>query len=235
MRLSLQTTARLAIAATSLTTLAVFSADHAESPAADADPAADIADVFIFPSPESARKLVGAITFGGRTAPRSRIDTHFYCDPRVLYTVNIDRADANGVFDSIPDVRVYARLALNRAGQCAVQLENVPGAGGTFSGPIEQVFATPSGIKAFAGLRNDPFFFDGQGLATLYAGFATPGQNGDLISAFGIGTRPRRDSFGNRNVSAILFDMDLDTLAPRLPNGSRPLLRVWGVTSRLVG
>ena len=55
MRLSLQTTARLAIAATSLTTLAVFSADHAESPAADADPAADIADVFIFPSPESAR------------------------------------------------------------------------------------------------------------------------------------------------------------------------------------
>jgi hypothetical protein len=235
MELNIQTSARLAVAATSLITLAVFSADHAESPAADADPAADIADVFIFPSRESAGKLVGAITFGGRPAPRSRIDTHFYCDPRVLYAFHIDRADANGVFDSIPDVTVYARLASNRAGQCAVQLENVPGAGGTFSGPIEQVFATPSGIKAFAGLRNDPFFFDAQGLTALFASFATPGQNGDLVTAFGIGTRARRDSFGNRNISAIVFDMDLDALAPRLPNGSRPQLRAWAVTSRLAG
>ena len=37
---------------------AVMSADHAESPGADADPAADLADVFIFPSPESSTKTV---------------------------------------------------------------------------------------------------------------------------------------------------------------------------------
>ncbi len=232
---NLRTSARSALVATALTTLAVHSADHAESPASDADPAADIADVFLFPSRESATKLVGAITFGGRPAPRSRIDFGFYCDPRVLYTLHIDRADANGVFDSIPDVSVRARVGKNKAGQCGVQLENVPGAGGTFSGPIEQVFATPGGLKAYAGQRNDPFFFDAQGLAALFASFATPGQNGDLATAFGIGTRARRDSFGLRNVSVIVFDMDLNAAAPRLPNGSRPLLRIWGVTSRLVG
>lgn len=227
--------AQWAIAASACTALAVLSADHAESPAADADPAADIADVFIFPSRESASRVVGAITFGGRPAPRSRIDASFYCDPRVLYTFHIDRADAAGNFDNLPDFTIHARTGLNRAGQCGLQLENVPGAGGTFSGPIEQVFATPSGIKGFAGLRNDPFFFDAQGLGALFASFQTAGQNGDLVSAFGIGTRARRDSFGNRNVSVIVFDMDLDVLAPRASNGSRPQLRAWAVTSRLVG
>jgi len=232
--LSLKTAVRAAIATTALSTLAVMSADHAESPAADADAAADIADVFIFPSRESAGKLVGAITFGGRPAPRSRIDFSFYCDPRVLYTFHIDRADANGAFDNIPDVSIQARVGTNRAGQCGLQLENVPGAGGTFSGPIEQVFATPGGLKAFAGQRNDPFFFDAQGLGAFFASFATPGQNGDLAGAFGIGTRARRDSFGLRNISVIVFDIDLNALAPKQADGSRPQLRVWGVTSRLV-
>lgn len=232
--LKLRTAARATIVVTALSALAVMSADHAESPASDADPAADIADVFIFPSKESAAKLVGAITFGGRSGPRSRIDFGFYCDARVLYTVHIDRADASGAFDNIPDVSIRARVGSNRAGQCGVQLENVPGSGGTFSGPIEQVFATPNGLKAYAGQRNDPFFFDAEGLAALYASFATPGQNGDLAGAFGIGTRPRRDSFGLRNVSVIVFDMDINALAPKKPDGSRPQLRVWGVTSRLV-
>lgn len=235
MALKLYKSARMALALAALTTFTARSADHAESPAADADPAADIADVFLFPSPESGNRLVGAITFGGRPAPRSRIDANFYCDPRVLYSFQIDRANAAGQFDSIPDVTIHARLGSNRAGACGLQLENVPGAGGTFSGPVEQVFATPSGIKAFAGLRNDPFFFDAQGLGALFASFQTPGQNGDLVSAFGIGSRARRDSFGFRNVSVIAFDMDIDQLAPRLPDGSRPLLRVWAVTSRLVG
>jgi len=233
--LNLKKATRLSLAAASLATFAVMSADHAESPAADADPAADIADVFVFPSPESANRLVGAITFGGRPAPRSRIDASFYCDPRVLYSFHIDRASASGQFDNIPDVTIQARLGSNRAGACGLQLENVPGAGGTFSGPIEQVFTTASGIKAFAGLRNDPFFFDAQGLGALVASFQTAGQNGDLVSAFGIGSRARRDSFGFRNVSVIAFDMDLDLLAPRLSDGSRPALRVWAVTSRLVG
>ena len=192
MTLNLNPATRVVLVAAALTTLTVRSADHAESPAADADPAADIADVFVFPSPASANRLVGAITFGGRPAPRSRIDANFYCDPRVLYSFHIDRADATGQFDHIPDVTVHARLGSNRAGACGLQLENVPGAGGTFSGPIEQVFATPSGIKAFAGLRNDPFFFDAQGLGALFASFQTPGQNGDLVSAFGIGSRDRR-------------------------------------------
>jgi Domain of unknown function (DUF4331) len=190
----------------------VMSADHAESPGTDADPAADLADIFIFPSPESATKTVAAITFGGRPAPRSRIDGKFFCDTKVLYTFNIDRADAAGNFDNIPDVEILARFGTDKDGNCGLQLENVPGAGGTYSGKIESVFASSNGMKGFAGLRNDPFFFDAEGYAALVASFANPGQNGDVAGAFRLtGNQVRRDSFAFRNVSAIVFEM-----SPRL-------------------
>jgi hypothetical protein len=212
---------------------AVMSADHAESPGADADPAADLADVFIFTSPARGDTTVGAITFGGRSAPRSRIDGSFYCDPDVVYVFNIDREDPTRGFDSIPDVQVIARLGKDPGGGCGLQLENVPGAGGTFSGPIEEVFTSPSGSRAFAGLRNDPFFFDAEGYAALVASFAAPGQSGDVLGAFRLtGNQPRRDSFANRNVSAIVFEMPNVALAP--PTGNfRPRVKVWGTTARI--
>lgn len=216
---------------------AVFGADHAESPGADADPAADIADVFVFASPESPSKLVGSITFGGRPAPRSRIDGSFYCDRNVLYTFNIDRADAAGNFDSNPDVRVLVRFGQNGIGACGVQFENVPGAGGTFSGPIERpLTANSGGLRGFAGLRNDPFFFDAEGFTTLLNTFGGAGQSGDVVTAFRLtGGQPRRDSFANRNVSAIVFEMDLDAVAPRAAGGTRPKIRVWATTGRIAG
>jgi len=219
-----------------LGSLAVMSADQGESPGADADPAADIADVFIFNSPESAGKLVGAITFGGRSAPRSRIDGAFYCDPKVLYSYFIDRADALGAFDGVPDIRINMRFGASADGRCGIQFENIPGAGGTFSGQIEQIVQTRSGLRGFAGLRNDPFFFDSQGLGTLFNTFAAPGQNGDLLLAFGLDPptqRARRDSFGRRNVSSIVFELGLDAVAPLSNAGTRPKIRVWATTGRL--
>ena len=227
------TPARLAALTAFAVSVAVMSADHAESPGTDADPAADLADVFIFPSPEAANRSVASITFGGRSAPRSRIDGSFYCDPNVLYTLHIDRADASGNFDNIADVEVMAKFARNAEGVCGLQLENVPGGGGTFSGAIERVFTSPNGLKAFAGLRNDPFFFDAEGYAALIASFAGVGQSGDVVGAFRLGGgQARRDSFAFRNVSAIVFEMSNDVLAPAV-NGVRPKVRVWATTGRV--
>lgn len=221
----------LAAALAVLASVSVMSADHAESPGADADPAADLADVFIFPSPQASGRTVAAITFGGRSAPRSRIDGAFYCDPNVLYTLHVDRENAGGGFDSIADTQVHARFGLNARGECGLQLENVPGAGGTFSGPVEQVFESSTGLRAYAGLRNDPFFFDAEGYAALVASFAQPGQSGDLAAAFRLG-QPRRDSFAARNVSAIVFEIDNAALAPA---GGSPRVRVWATTGRIAG
>jgi hypothetical protein len=216
-----------------LASVAAISADHAESPGADADPAADLADVFIFTSPQAGNKTVAAITFGGRSAPRSRIDGSFYCDPDVAYIFNIDREDQTRGFDNVPDVQVIARLGKDSGGACGLQLESVPGAGGTFSGPVEEVFTSPSGMRAFAGLRNDPFFFDAEGYAALVASFAAPGQNGDVVGSFRLaGTQPRRDSFADRNVSVIVFEMPNIALAPA--SGTfLPRVRVWATTARI--
>ena len=236
MVLELKSMVRLFAVGATLISFAAMSADHAESPGTDADPAADIADVFIFPSPEVPGKLVGAITFGGRPLPRSRIDASFYCDRDILFAYNIDRADASGNFDSVPDITVYVRLGKNGNGDCGMRLENVPGAAlAAFSGPVGAVL-TSNGQRAFAGLRNDPFFFDFEGFSALLNTFAAPGQNGDLVSSFRLtGGQPRHDSFAGRNVSAIVFEMDLDAVAPKLANGTRPKIRVWATTSRFAG
>jgi len=215
-----------------------IAADHAESPGADADAPADLADVFVFRSPENPQRMVGSITFGGRPLPRSRIDQQFYCDPRALYILNIERASATGTFTSIPTTQIFVRFApsTTTAGRCAVQLENVPGSGGTFSGPNETVFTSSTGLKAFAGLRNDPFFFDAEGYNGMVAAFAAPPPAGGyVVSSFGLGSRPRRDSFANRNVSAVVFEMDIEALAPAGAGGVRPKVRFWSTTARRVG
>jgi hypothetical protein len=217
----------LAVAAVLATSVSVMSADHAESPGADADPSADLADVFIFPSPQNAGRTVAAITFGGRSAPRSRIDGDLSCDRNVIYTFHIDR-EVGGNFDNVPDVQVQARFGRNARGECGIQLENVPGAG-TVSGPIETVNEA-SGIKFFAGVRNDPFFFDAEGYTALVASFAAPGQSGDVAGAFRLG-QPRRDSFAARNVSAIVFEMDNAALT----GGGSTRVRVWATTGRIAG
>lgn len=207
-------------------------ADHAESPGADADPAADLADVFLFLSPENPRRLVASLTFGGRSAPRSRIDTAFYCDPRVIYVLNIERANAAGAFTNVPTTKVVARFGKSDTGRCGLQLENVPGGGGTFSGPTETVITSTTGLRAFAGLRNDPFFFDAEGYNGMVAAFDTAAPAGGyLVNSFGLGQRPRRDSFANRNVSAIVFEIDIDVLAP-LAGNSRPKIQAWATTAR---
>jgi hypothetical protein len=209
---------------------AAYAADHAESPGADADPAGDLADVFIFVSPENANRMVAAVTFGGRPLPRSRIDQAFVCDTRVIYILNIERANAAGQFTNVPTTKVVARFGNSTTtGRCSgLQLENVPGGGGTFSGPTETVFTSTTGLKAFAGLRNDPFFFDAEGYNGMVAAFdGPPPPGGYVVSSFG------RDSFANRNVSVIEFEMDINALAPAV-NGVRPKIQVWATTARRV-
>jgi len=56
------------------------------------------------------------------------------------------------------------------------------------------------------------------------------------VSSFRLGGgQPRRDSFAFRNVSAIVFEMNIDTVAPRSAGGTRPKVRVWATTSRFAG
>lgn len=197
--------------------LPATAADHAEAPTATADPAADIADVFLF---RAAGRLVAAVTFSGAPAPRARVDAATgRFDRDVLYSFHIDRNR-----DAVPDHSIHARFGQNGAGQWGVELENVPGAGARYLfGPVEQVVTAPSGLRFYAGLRDDPFFFDAQGFNATLASFgddsAPDGQV--LITS-------TRDSFANRNVTVIVFEMDLAAAA-----GGSAELYFWGTSARV--
>lgn len=195
----------------------VPAADHAEAPVAIADPAADIADVFLF---RAAGRLVAAVTFSGAPAPRSRVDgAAGRYDRDVLYTFHIDRNR-----DAVAEHRIHARFGQNGQGAWGVELENVPGAGARYLfGPVEQVVAAPNGLRFYAGLRDDPFFFDAEGFSATLASFgddsAPDGQV--LITS-------TRDSFANRNVTVIIFEMDLDAAT-----AGSPEIYFWGTSARL--
>lgn len=192
-------------------------ADHAEAPTATADPAADIADVFLF---RAAGKLVAAVTFSGAPAPRTRVDGatgRFNRD--MLYTFHIDRDR-----DAVEDVRIFARFGQNSLGQWGVELENVPGAGARYLfGPVEQVATAPNGLRFYAGLRDDPFFFDAQGFNATLASF------GDDSAPDGrVLITNTRDSFANRNVTVIIFEMDLAAAT-----GGSAEIYFWGTSARI--
>lgn len=197
-----------------------WAADHAESPAADLDRAADIADIFVFRAPDRPDRIIGAVTFGGRPAPRARIDVE-YCDRDVLYTVHIDKNA-----DDVPDTDVLIRYGRDSAGRCGVRFENVPGAGArAIDGRTETVFSSPTGLRFFSGRRDDPFFFDPQGLAMTLMTFSADPDNPTGEIRFD----PQRDGFGARNVTAVVFEMDEAALLQGAPTSS---LRFWTTTSR---
>ena len=164
----------------------------------------DIADVYFF---HDAGQCVAVLTYGGPAMPAA--DQAAVIDEDVLYGIHIDE-DA----DNTADVDIWARFGANSDGEYGVQLTNVPGASGVIEGAIETELSDGD-IKAWAGLREDPFFFD-------LDGFTTTISTGDL--AFD----PTRDFFAGQNVSAIVVEFACSDLGSTTFN-------VWGTSSRISG
>ena len=137
-----------------------LAADHLDPPMRtdpDVDPipdnAADIADVYTWYTSSS---VVICLTFAG-PAPAGRAAVY---DRDVLYTINI----SNAGLPTDPEIQVKFRFGQDGTNY-GVQLNGLPDNQGPLSGPVEQTL-TRSGIKARAGLYDDPFFFDLQGFRT---------------------------------------------------------------------
>jgi hypothetical protein len=186
--------------------LAAEAADHldpsARVSAGDAD---DIADVYAWHTGDATDgNLVLAMTFAGPVPANT-----FTGDRDVLYGIHIDSADAS--HDA--DVDIWVRFAQDSEGNWGYQIEGLPGAGGPV---VNRVGATTDlgGAKAFAGVREDPFFFD-------LMGFRETLMNGDLAFV------NSRDFFAGLNVSAIVIEIPLRALA-----GDGPY-EIWGTSSRI--
>lgn len=210
-------------AALLITTQSVSAADHADAPNSTTDPSTDITDIFIF---REGGKMVGAICFGGAPVPLARVDgpTGRF-DPDALFTYNID---LDG--DTKPEHEIFIRFGRNAKGESGVQIENLPGGGAQFvSGAVERVITSPTGLKFYAGLRDDPFFFDFVGFTATIGSFnSTDKPKGQLLFD------ASRDSFARRNLTAIVFEMDPSLIVARPGNSNNKLIRVWASGDRLI-
>ena len=176
--------------------MTALAADHRDAPTATADPAADINDIYAFMNPTDSNELVLVNT----VVPFADYNSRFSDAVEYRFYIN------NGVQDHT--ITCQFTQSSNRV--------SCTGPGGmAASGGIERV-VQGTGMRVFAGLRDDPFFFDGPAFnttrTTLTPSFTNPGTN----------------SF-NGNTLALVLGVD----KTRLNNGgANPVLKVWSATVR---
>jgi hypothetical protein len=199
-----QRAGRLAAAAAITMAGAALAADHAEAPGTKADPAADIADVYAW---HDGGDLVTVVTFDGLKTPSPGQSGTF--QEGIVYTLNIDNDG-----DYVSDIRVDSRFVTDRNGNRGIWVDRLPGTNGPVVGFVESAIKVGGRERVFAGLIDDPFFFDLEGFRTTLATGA-------------LSFDPNRDSFAGLNVTAIVLRMDL---AAALDGGST--LNLWATTAR---
>ena len=188
-------------------------ADHLDPPArtdpnidTTPDLPSDIADVFAWGGPGTVRL---AMTFAGPNNPNAPA---FY-DRDVLYKLLISTAPP----DDTPEIVIRVRFGQGAgANEHGVRFEGVPGVAGTIEGPVETVLSK-DGVRARAGLHDDPFFFDSRGLRES----RTTGQ---------IRFNNTRDFFAAQNDTAFVLEIPRERFA-----GGHGVIKVWGTTSRFGG
>jgi hypothetical protein len=193
------------VAATGLVRPEADAADHLDAPLTREDAAADISDFYAW---QDGDEIVAAISFAGFDGPGS--DGTF--DEETLYGIHLD---TNA--DALPDKSIWVRFGQNDAGEWGVKFEDIPGGDAEVIGPVDTVIDAGLGLQAFAGVRDDPFFFDLDGFKATLA-TATLAFDGT------------RDTFLGTNVTMIVVEMSVDGAV-----GGSDQVQMWATTGRRKG
>ena len=208
--------------------------DHQDTPLVEFNPRMDLTDVYAFPGSAPGR-IVLVMNTSGFLSPAQTAAAAF--DPNILYQFKIDN-DADAREDRVIQVtfngkdigqRVTVRGPFTPASQGAM-MNAVNTSAQTVSGAFNTTLGSASGIQAFAGPRDDPFFLDleaafcilpdrrpasgalAQPCALPAAGFRTPGVN--YIAGY--------------NVLSIVVELP----SSLIENGAPGKLGIWGTISR---
>ena len=206
----------------------VQSADHFDPPLrtdpregfagpARADRLADIADVFAFTIPNDSTNVYLSVTVHTRDATAASPQTDIY-DRNVLYGLNI----ATGSRPAFADFAIRFKFGTPTSGTgFGVRFENLPGTTGPLDCKVEdttgcQVPTAGGLVRAYAGLRDDPFFFDLQGFR-------------DTLSTGTLMFNPNRDFFAGKNILTVVLQI------PRANLNNPARIGVWATTARFGG
>ena len=203
-------------------------ADHADGPAATADPTSDIDDVYAWMSPDAADlNLVMTI---GRNVPST-----FLLSNKVQYVFH---TTSRASFGATPGAEYNVICEVEVASQVRCWVGNDEYLGGDASNPLG-IESKDGKVKVFAGVRNDPFFFNLQGLKNVeeIVGNAAPSLAFDAAGCPQVGAatsgvlvnvlKTGKDDFLGFNAFALVVQVD-KTLVTR--NG--PIMSVWASTHR---
>lgn len=127
----------------------------------------------------------------------------------MLYGIHIDNSGNN-----VANFDIWVRFGQNDLENWGVQVQGLPGATGPVVGPVETIIEEGN-LKVWAGLRDDPFFFDLEGFLTT----ATTGT---------ISFDPTRDFFAGQNITAVVLEIPLGAA-----QGGGSDLQVWSTTGTL--
>lgn len=210
-----------------LPALPLIAADHADSPNSAFDRASDIADVYAFMDPVDPSFVVLIMTFAGFIVPgeNNNFGTQ---DPNVRYTFLIENTG-----DARPDAAIDVRFDVRKPPAPQMATITLPDgkvlhAPATNPSNTAAVAPTPTittdattGVSFFAGLSDDPFFFDipafSRFVASVNAGKPDP-------TVFQRG----RDTFAGYNVQSIALRIP----AVQLRGPAGKVIGVSGVTAR---
>jgi hypothetical protein len=177
-------------------------ADHNEAAGVEADDIADIDDVYAWHTGDG--KIVVIVTFGGSGASTEALASF---DDHVIYGIHID-----DTADNVPDYDIWVRFGQDSGGAWGVEFTDIPGSTGVTSGAIQTSLDAGNGLHAEAGVFDDPFFFDFQGLL-------------DTLATGTLSFMNTRDSFAGKNVDAVAFELDASKIASPF--------KIWASTGRL--
>ena len=235
-------TLRLPTALLLLIAPAALAADHMDGPAATADPAADITDLYAWTSADGTKLNLVLDIF-----PAATTSARF--SNAVQYVFHTSSLSAFGSAAGSTQDIVCTFDAAQKV-SCWAGDEYVSGDAGNPAG-----LASGSGkLRVFAGLRDDPFFFNLHGFkhavadvkATVAANglpapdaagcynLGNPGTSGTIASVLvkdlthdTDGSSPAADSFAGGNVLAIVLQVDLSIV-----NQGGPVVGVWASTNK---
>ena len=198
--------------------------DHFSGPRAIAGPQCDICDLYAFPSPERTGSLVLVMDVVPRAMPTStfsdairyrfrlRSATIAGTGTKAAFAIGEDEIVIDCVFDEPGST---AGGAVGQAGRCLTP----------FADPVvfrmnDAAGGERDGVRAFAGLRSEPFFIDFPALAeTIKTGKLAFRQVGVLQGPRGVD--------GGANVLAIVVELPIEALRAR---GFDSLIAVVGET-----
>ncbi|MBI3425359.1 MAG: DUF4331 family protein [Acidobacteria bacterium] len=193
----------------------VGAADHGDSPSASLDRSADINDIYLFLDPSDNSRVVLLATVAGFIVPSEAVNFGVF-DPAVRYRFELE-TNGDAVPDQFIDVTFSEKVGTSSSAQTAsvnstflqtfTAPTTVPTLNATAPTPVVTTDAS-TGISFFAGVVDDPFFFDIPGFQRFVASVGAGSPNPAALQR-------GRDSFAGYNTLAIGLSMPIALLRAR--------------------